>query len=428
MAIEFYKEYGPLGYLANYSLHGFTKNGIYYKTVEHYYQSEKFENLKIKEKVINAETPKIASNIGRDRNNIRVANFKKIKNKVMYDGILEKFRQNRDIAYKLIETRNEPIAEATIDEYYWGIGKDKSGENHIGHILEEVRQRIKEEILEEIIKKSKEYEEVYIIGHQNPDVDSIFSSYLLSNILKSLGVNAKFASLNNNYEYKKNDRKLIEDYLNELPITIDVDNKFILVDHNSLEGISQSNVIGAIDHHIITGEVYNTIEIEYASTGLLIYDLFKDQYNFNEYEKILIALTVLSDTEYLCSSRYSIEDKKLFDSLNLDIDIKMLQKKYFQINNFNLSKEENLKIDYKEYSIDNFLIKRSIISSYKKEYDLYYKDYINFISEDIKRLLVWCDYESKKTYVYFNKNFLEYNYILTSTNVILKRLKEEKIL
>ena len=36
MAIEFYKEFGDLGYLANYSNHGFYKNGIYYKTVEHF--------------------------------------------------------------------------------------------------------------------------------------------------------------------------------------------------------------------------------------------------------------------------------------------------------------------------------------------------------------------------------------------------------
>ena len=27
--IEFYKEFGELGYLANYSNHGFTKNGIF---------------------------------------------------------------------------------------------------------------------------------------------------------------------------------------------------------------------------------------------------------------------------------------------------------------------------------------------------------------------------------------------------------------
>ena len=154
--IEFYKEFGELGYLANYSNHGFTKNGVFYKTVEHYYQSEKFDDPEIKQRIINADTPKEASNIGRDRSNIRITNFKDIKNQVMFDGILEKFRQHRDIAYKLIETRNRLIAEATIDEYYWGIGKDKSGKNVIGDILVKVRGRIKEEILDSIISKCKD--------------------------------------------------------------------------------------------------------------------------------------------------------------------------------------------------------------------------------------------------------------------------------
>ena len=149
--IEFYKEFGELVYLANYSNHGFVKDGIFYKTVEHYYQSKKFDNPEIIERVLNAKTPKEASNIGRDRANIRKNDFKSIKNLVMFEGILEKFRQNRDIAYKLIETRNKAIAEATINEYYWGIGKDKSGMNVIGHILVKVRERIKREILDNII-------------------------------------------------------------------------------------------------------------------------------------------------------------------------------------------------------------------------------------------------------------------------------------
>ena len=151
--IEFYKEFGELGYLANYSNHGFTKNGVFYKTVEHYYQSEKFSDPEIKKRIIDADTPKEASNIGRDRSLKRIDDFKSIKNQVMFDGILEKFRQHRDIAYKLIETRNRGIAEATVDEYYWGIGKDKSGKNVIGDILVKVRERIKKEIEQGLLAK-----------------------------------------------------------------------------------------------------------------------------------------------------------------------------------------------------------------------------------------------------------------------------------
>ena len=425
--IEFYKEFGELGYLANYSNHGFTKNGVFYKTVEHYYQSEKFDDPEIKQRIINADTPKEASNIGRDRSNIRITNFKDIKNQVMFDGILEKFRQHRDIAYKLIETRNRLIAEATIDEYYWGIGKDKSGKNVIGDILVKVRGRIKEEILDSIISKCKG-KEVYVLGHKNPDADSIISSYILSNVLKRLGANAQFAVLSESYEYCKSDIKLITDYVKVKPVIVDdVDNKlFVLVDHNNLEGLSSENVLGAIDHHIITGEVYDTLEIEYASTCLLIYELFKDKYEFDDNEKELIALSVLADTDYLCSSRFTTEDKKLFDELNFKLDITELQKKYFLVNDMSLGIKDNLKVNYKEYDKSS-KIYRSLMYTYTDDYRKYFDKYVEYLEGKDNWLLIWCDFEEKNTYVYFKGEKYDVGKLVTSTNLIFKYLEEKEI-
>lgn len=426
--IEFYKEFGELGYLANYSNHGFTKNGIFYKTVEHYYQSEKFDDPEIKKRIINAPTPKEASNIGRDRSNIRKENFKEIKNQVMFDGILEKFRQNRDIAYKLIETRNKKIAEATIDEYYWGIGKDKSGKNVIGDILVKVRERIKREILDNIIMNCKG-KEVFVLGHKNPDADSIISSYILSRILKRLGANAHFAVLSEQYEYCKSDIKLINNFIKEEPVIVDdINNKlFVLVDHNNLEGLSTDNVIGAIDHHIMTGEVYDTLEIEYASTGLLIYDLFKDMYGFTAEEKELIGLSVLADTDYLCSSRFTEEDKKLFLELDFKLDVEKLQKEYFLVNDMSLSIMDNLMINYKEYIKDIGRVRRSLIYTYTEEYENNFNKYVEYLNNsDDNWLLIWCDFEGKNTYAWFMGETYELGYLVTSTNLVFKYLEDKR--
>ena len=426
--IEFYKEFGELGYLANYSNHGFTKNGIFYKTVEHYYQSEKFDDPEIKKRIINAPTPKEASNIGRDRSNIRKENFKEIKNQVMFDGILEKFRQNRDITYKLIETRNKKIAEATIDEYYWGIGKDKSGKNVIGDILVKVRERIKREILDNIIMNCKG-KEVFVLGHKNPDADSIISSYILSRILKRLGANAHFAVLSEQYEYCKSDIKLINNFIKEEPVIVDdINNKlFVLVDHNNLEGLSTDNVIGAIDHHIMTDEVYDTLEIEYASTGLLIYDLFKDMYEFTGVEKELIGLSVLADTDYLCSSRFTEEDKKLFLELDFKLDVEKLQKEYFLVNDMSLSIMDNLMINYKEYIKDIGRVRRSLIYTYTEEYENNFKKYVEYLNNsDDNWLLIWCDFERKNTYVWFMGKTYELGYLVTSTNLVFKYLEDKR--
>lgn len=145
MSIDFYKEFGEYGYLASYSNHGFVVENVYYPTVEHFYQASKFDNKEIINAILKCKTPKEASTIGRDRKNIRITNFKDIKLDKMYEGTLEKFRQNPDIAKKLLETGNEEIREMTVKESYWGMGPNLDGENHMGEILMRVRTKLKEE-------------------------------------------------------------------------------------------------------------------------------------------------------------------------------------------------------------------------------------------------------------------------------------------
>ena len=418
MSVDFYKEFGDLGYLANYSNHGFYKDGIYYKTVEHYYQSKKFDNKEIIEKIINSDTPKEASTIGRDRKNKRIDNFKDKKLGIMYEGVLEKFRQNSDIRAKLIETRNEEIREMTTKENYWGVGPNLDGENHIGKILMKVRKQVKKEVLENIIDSCRD-KKVYVVGHHNPDPDSVFSAYILTNILKSMEIDAVFAVRDNNYV----DKDLITDYLDEKPKIIKKydDKYFILVDHNNLDGIDKDKVLGAIDHHIITGEVDDLIEIEYASTGLLIYDLFKDKYNFSEKEKVLILLSVLSDTDYLLSSRFSFEDKKLYYELKIKLDEAVLKLKYFKTTDFSKDISDNLQSNYKEYK--DGTIKRSMICSYSDDYKKYYNLYVSKLDENNINLLIWCDYEGKKVYVHYDGLDVELPTFTTSTNLIMEYLE-----
>lgn len=423
MAIEFYKEFGDLGYLASYADYGFYEDDVFYKTVEHYYQSHKFDDPEIRRMIIESDTPREASNIGRRRDLKRIDNFRNIKDRVMFEGTLEKFLQNSKIRSKLIETRNNEIKEMTEKESYWGVGPNLDGENHMGKILMAVREEVKLRLLKDIIENCKG-KKVYVVGHHNPDADSIFSSVILTHILRSYGIDAVMALR----DEKIVDEDLIKDYLDEEYVVLDNydDKDFILVDHNSLDGISKDRVIGCFDHHIITGEVDNLIEAEYASTGLLLYDLFKDYYKFSDKEKVLIGLSVLADTEYLVSSRFSEEDKELYNELDFNIDVGELQKKYFKTNNFNESIFDNFHRDYKEYNIDGMNIRRSIISSYSDDLDEYHDSYIYQVKDYGIDLLIWCDYESKTTYVYYNGEEFEFPFFTTSTYLVLKELKKTK--
>lgn len=147
MAIFFYKEFGELGYLASYSNHGFYADGLYWSTVEHYYQAQKFYDKEIKERVRLALTPKEASNIGRDRSLALRPDWEQIKEKVMYDAVLLKFQTHEDIALKLINTGNECIIEETVKENFWGCGPYKDGKNAFGKILCLVREELQKEVL-----------------------------------------------------------------------------------------------------------------------------------------------------------------------------------------------------------------------------------------------------------------------------------------
>ena len=194
------------------------------------------------------------------------------------------------------------------------------------------------------------------------------------------------------------------------------------------QGIKSENVIGAIDHHRITGEVEDLIEIEYASTALLIYDLFKDNYKFTKKDKKLIALTVVLDTDFLLSTRFSDEDRKLYNELNINLNINNLKKKHLIITDFNKDINYNLYEDYKEYNYNGKSIKRSTIKSYTKEKDEYINEYLKEISNYNINLMIWCDYEAEKTYICFNNSIIEHPFFTTSTNLVLDYLNKEKYL
>ncbi len=143
--IRFYKEYGELGYLATYSNHGFYKDNIYWKTSEHYYQAQKFSDSNVKKLIIDALTPKDASNIGRNRSYHLREDWELVKQQVMFEAVYYKFKQNEQILNKLLETGDAYIVEATVKENYWGCGPNNDGQNNYGKIIMAVRLKLRNE-------------------------------------------------------------------------------------------------------------------------------------------------------------------------------------------------------------------------------------------------------------------------------------------
>lgn len=286
------------------------------------------------------------------------------------------------------------------------------------------------------IDKLAKYKEIYVIGHANPDADSIFSSYVLSKILNEKGINAKFSVLKDYYTYSYEDEKVIKTFLKEDPVILNnnmtEELNFILVDHNDPDqSIIKGNVLFTIDHHLDSKKISKCYTEEYTSTLLYIYDLFKEEYKFSEYEKKLVAISVLCDSEYLASSRFGVKDKKIYDSLNQNIDVKKFREEFFKVTDLSKKIEEIFKDNYKRYNIDEKNINRVNVKAYK-ESRKYLEQFTNYMrSLDGLWLLIWCEYDTTKSYIVVKNNKItkiEVDYIATSSVLVIKELINKHII
>ncbi len=283
-----------------------------------------------------------------------------------------------------------------------------------------------------IIEDLKNYDELYIIGHDKIDTDSYFSSYLLYKVLGNFIVNVHFCMLDD-YTILEEDRKLIEDYTIEEPLILkrrSLKNKtFILVDHNDPSqslGNKDYNIVLSIDHHIETNRVKNTYSIEYTSTGLFIYDLFKDIYTFSDELKDIIAITVMADSCYLTTSRFKSSDEVLYKELNSPLDVNAMRKKYFKTIDFNLDMDYNITNSHKVYHVEDKEINRVIIKCYNEDMK-YIDSYIKRACEIYRNnLFILNNFDELTTNVYFNGELIKtYNKIITSSMLITKDLIHE---
>lgn len=70
-----------------------------------------------------------------------------VKLSIMKDAVHAKFTQNKSLKDILLSTGERDLIEASPSDYYWGIGKNKTGENHLGKILVNLRTELRNEML-----------------------------------------------------------------------------------------------------------------------------------------------------------------------------------------------------------------------------------------------------------------------------------------
>lgn len=141
--IFFYKVNDLYGVFSNFYKCGFFVDSVYWPTVEHFFQAQKFHDVNLKNKIRNFLSPMDAAKEGRDRSNPLRSDWELVKDSIMRNAVLEKFKQNEDARLILLSTGQAQLFEHTKNDRYWADGGDGSGKNMLGVILMEVRDILK---------------------------------------------------------------------------------------------------------------------------------------------------------------------------------------------------------------------------------------------------------------------------------------------
>ena len=133
--------------LDNFSPFAVRYDGELYATAEAAYQGQKFyyTHPEIEEQIRFATSPHDAKRIADEHRELCRPDWDELKQLIMEDILRGKLSQHAYVRKKLLETGDMPIVEDSPYDYFWGIGFDRTGENHLGKIWMKLRAELRAE-------------------------------------------------------------------------------------------------------------------------------------------------------------------------------------------------------------------------------------------------------------------------------------------
>ncbi len=143
-------------YLSNFYISEFTVDGIKYTCNEQYIMAQKallFKDTENFEIILSCVKPYDMKQAGRRVKNFNDTTWLKHRNKILQDGLIAKFTQNKILLNKLKSTGNKILVEASPYDKIYGVGLGENdpkildennwrGENLLGYTLMNVRSII----------------------------------------------------------------------------------------------------------------------------------------------------------------------------------------------------------------------------------------------------------------------------------------------
>ncbi len=145
MTIYFYSQTDRYAELSNFAPFGVALDDVWWPTVEHYFQAQKFLDADYRDRIRRARKPKDAKSLGRTRKIPLRDDWEQVKDDIMYRAVRKKFETHDELRQLLQRTGNETLVENAPMDGYWGCGPDGKGLNKLGLILMRVRAELRSE-------------------------------------------------------------------------------------------------------------------------------------------------------------------------------------------------------------------------------------------------------------------------------------------
>jgi N-glycosidase YbiA len=139
--VRFYST--PFEPLNNWSAHQVKIWGKTFATAEHAYQFKKFDmtDNDVADKVLNAPSPWAAYQLAQQYKAQMRDDWHQLKYSIMHEIITAKAAQHIDVQERLNKTAGRTIIEDSPSDSFWGCGADGLGENNLGKIWMDVRDK-----------------------------------------------------------------------------------------------------------------------------------------------------------------------------------------------------------------------------------------------------------------------------------------------
>ncbi len=210
---------------------------------------------------------------------------------------------------------------------------------------------------------------IIIVGHKNPDTDSIISAIVAQEFFsKVLSKDAKAyraGGLNNETKF------ILEKFGVEIPELVtstDENDSVALVDHNEssqiFDGLNYSNVDYIIDHHkiaVVTEKpIFFRSEPIGSTSSLIAKMFFEKNAEISETSAKLLLAGILSDTLNFVSPTTTEEDKEIAMKLNAiaKLDTEEFVAEMFKAKSSleGISIEELISLDYKAFEMGAYKV------------------------------------------------------------------------